>query len=102
MNRLSAVGWWALDYTYAVRRQLAVFGARRLPAHWRPGDPDKPEVVLLPGVYEHWSFLRPLGDTLNAAGHRVVVVHGLGANRLPIAETSARLERALGRARVPS
>ena len=72
MNRLSAVGWWALDYAYAVRRQFAVFGARRLPEHWRTGDPDKPEVVLLPGVYEHWSFLRPLGDTLNAAGHRVV------------------------------
>ena len=102
MNRLSAVGWWALDYAYAVRRQFAVFGASRPPANWRTGDPDKPEVVLLPGVYEHWSFLRPLGDTLNAAGHRVVVVHGLGANRLPIAETAARLKRALARVPAPA
>lgn len=54
-----------------------------------------PEAVLLPGVYEHWSFLRPLGDVLNAAGHRVVIVHGLSANRRPIVETSARLERAI-------
>ncbi|MFD4422393.1 alpha/beta fold hydrolase [Agromyces sp. NPDC058484] len=102
MNRLSAAGWWARDYAYAVGRQFAVFGARRPPARWRTGDSARPEIVLLPGVYEHWSFLRPLGDTLNAAGHRVAVVHGLGANRLPIAETSARLERALGRVRVPA
>ena len=58
-------------------------------------------MVLLPGVYEHWSFLRPLGDALNAAGHRVVVVHGLGANRLPIAETSRRLAKALARVQAP-
>ena len=101
MNRLVALGWWARDYAYAARRQLAVFGARRSPVQWRTGDPDKPEIVLLPGVYEHWSFLRPLCDALNAAGHRVVVVHGLGANRLPIAETSARLGRALARVPAP-
>ncbi|WP_169053884.1 alpha/beta fold hydrolase [Agromyces sp. H66] len=101
MTPLSALGWWALDYAYAAARQLALLGARREPAHWRTGEAGKPEVVLLPGVYEHWSFLRPLGDALNAAGHRVVIVHGLGANRRPIVDTSARLERALGRVRVP-
>ncbi len=88
MNTLSALGWWALDYAYAGWRQLAVLGARRLPSAWRTGDADKPEVVLLPGVYEHWSFLRPLGDALNAAGHRVAIVHGLRLNRRPIVETS--------------
>ncbi|GAA4369079.1 alpha/beta hydrolase [Agromyces bauzanensis] len=101
MGALRAAGWWARDYVYAGMRQLAVFGARREPAHWRTGESGKPEVVLLPGVYEHWSFVRPLGDALNAAGHRVVVVHGLGANRRPIVETSSRVERALGRVRVP-
>ncbi|MBT2517012.1 alpha/beta fold hydrolase [Streptomyces sp. ISL-90] len=101
MNRLSALGWWARDYAYAAGRQLAFAGARRPPVHWRTGDPAKPEVVLLPGVYEHWSFLRPLGDALNAAGHRVLVVHGLGPNRLGVAETATRLERALARVSVP-
>ncbi len=100
MNWLSAAGWWALDYVYAGWRQLAVLGARRLPAAWRTGDADKPEIVLLPGVYEHWSFLRPLGDALNAQGHRVAIVHGLRLNRRPIVETSDRLARALARVRV--
>lgn len=100
MNTLSALGWWALDYVYAGWRQLAVLGAFRSPAAWRTSDPEKPEIVLLPGVYEHWSFLRPLGDALNAEGHRVVIVHGLGPNRRPIVETSDRLARALARVRV--
>lgn len=94
--------WWTADYAYAVRRQLAVLampwaiGQRRTtPAAWHAGSPDLPEVVLLPGVYEHWTFLRPLGDALAAAGHRVRVVHGLGINRRAIAETSDRLGREL-------
>jgi len=102
MGVLGALGWWARDYAYAAWRQLAILGASRSRSAWRTGDPAKPEVVLLPGVYEHWSFLRPLGDAVNAAGHRVAVVHGLGPNRRPIVETSERLARALGRVQVPA
>ncbi len=102
MNRLSALGWWARDYAYAGARQLAiVVEGRRSPARWRVGDADLPEIVLLPGVYEHWSFLRPLGDALNADGHRVLVVHGMGANRRGIADTAELVARALERVRRP-
>ena len=51
-------------------------------------------------MYEHWTVLRPLGDSLNAAGHRVSVVHGLGTNRRGVVETSERLGRALSK--IPS
>ncbi|WP_127473131.1 esterase/lipase family protein [Microbacterium sulfonylureivorans] len=94
--------WWASDYIYAARRQFAVLSLpwsigrpRPVPAAWGRGRPELPEVVLLPGVYEHWTFLRPLGDALAAAGHRVAVVHGLGMNRRSIPETSERLGRVL-------
>lgn len=94
--------WWAADYVYAARRQLAIlsfpwaFGRpRSTPDAWHRGDPELPEVYLLPGVYEHWTFLRPLGDALAAAGHRVRVVHGLGVNRRSVASTAARLARLL-------
>lgn len=98
-----ARGWlWGLDYAYAARRQLALVTApwtlgrpRPVPRAWRTGSDDLAEVILLPGVYEHWTFLRPLGDALNAAGHRVEVVHGLGMNSRGIAETADRLGRAL-------
>jgi hypothetical protein len=94
--------WWATDYAYAAVRQLAIVSApwtlgrpRPAPRAWRSGSDDLAEIILLPGVYEHWTFLRPLGDALNAAGHRVKVVHGLGMNRRGIVETSERLGRAL-------
>lgn len=94
--------WWALDYAYAAVRQFAIVTApwtlgrpRPAPRAWRSGSTGLPEVILLPGVYEHWTFLRPLGNALNAAGHRVKVVHGLGMNRRGIVETSDRLGRAL-------
>lgn len=107
-GRLRRTLWWAADYLYAGRRQLAVLslpwsiGARRpTPAVWRRGGADLPEVFLLPGVYEHWTFLRPLGDALAAAGHRVHVVHGLGVNRRSIPATADRLVRLLGEIPAP-
>ena len=95
--------WWAADYLYAARRQLTVvslpwtFGRPRpAPAAWSHGSTGLPEVVLLPGVYEHWTFLRPLGDALSAAGHRIVVVHGLGMSspHRPADACSSRTARA--------
>ncbi|MBU4464676.1 MAG: hypothetical protein KKH75_02395, partial [Actinobacteria bacterium] len=72
-STLRHVGWWAADYAYAGVRQLAILTApwpvgrrRRAPDAWAKGSPNLPEVILLPGVYEHWSFLRPLGNALNA------------------------------------
>ncbi|MGN6219551.1 MAG: esterase/lipase family protein [Microbacterium sp.] len=101
--------WWAADYVYAARRQLAVLSLpwaigrpRPAPDAWRRGDPDLPEVYLVPGVYEHWTFLRPLGDALAAAGHRVRVVHGLGVNRRSIADTADRLAKLLAETPAPS
>lgn len=98
---LKATWWFLRDYAYAGRRQLAVFGARRSPRHWLRGDPTLPEVVLLPGVYEHWTFLRPLGERLNRAGYRVRTVHGMGVNRAPIVDTSDKLARALAKLPTP-
>ncbi len=99
LSILARASTWMGDYLYAARRQLAFLAPRsRLragPRAWRDGDEALAEVILLPGVYEHWTFLRPLGDALNAAGYRVRVVHGLGTNRRAIIDTSDRLGRAL-------
>lgn len=37
-------------------------------------------MVLLPGVYETWQFLKPIADRLNTAGHPIHVVRSLGYN----------------------
>lgn len=101
--------WWALDYLYAARQQMAILAPpwtvgrpRPAPSHWQRGSAELPEVVLLPGVYEHWTFLRPLGDALSAAGHQVRVMHGLGINRRTIDETAERLALTLAAMPIPA
>jgi alpha-beta hydrolase superfamily lysophospholipase len=50
-------------------------------------------VVILPGVYETWHFLRPIADELNRRGHPVHVVHAMGFNRDPIPATAQLVAR---------
>ncbi|KZX20771.1 PGAP1-like protein [Rathayibacter tanaceti] len=41
-------------------------------------------VLLIPGVYETWQFLRPIAERLHAAGHPIHVLPALGYNTRPI------------------
>ncbi len=105
-RRLTQQGiWWAHDYAYAglrvaesVRRHDAgplgeapppTPGAAVGSATAAPPAP----VVLVPGVYESWTFLRRLADGLHADGHAVHVLATLGHNRGPIADAAAQLGR---------
>lgn len=78
--------WWRTrDYAYVAYWQAA--------GVLRPGGPDqfmhpphpvRPAVVLIPGVYESWHFLRPLALLLHGHGHPVHVLPALGYNRVPV------------------
>ncbi|HEV7849028.1 MAG TPA: hypothetical protein VGO88_06855 [Mycetocola sp.] len=94
---LHKLGVWAVDYIDAGVMHTRSMLTWRVPRSFGEGEPGKPTIVLVPGVYERWSFLRPIAERLNAAGYPVSVVHGLGYNRRPIVETSERLARALSR-----
>ena len=52
-------------------------------------------VMLLPGVYETWQFLRPIADRLNALGHPIHTLRELGYNRLTIAASAELAQRYL-------
>ena len=83
---------WLLDYAYAVRVSLgASLRHRRVP---RPRGHLAP-VVLIPGVYERWQFLRAAGGRLARAGHPVHVVELLGRNVDTIPESAAVAQRYL-------
>jgi pimeloyl-ACP methyl ester carboxylesterase len=81
------VWFWILDYLYAVRHQVIAVVRRTKPERFLSGD--KAPVLLLPGVYETWAFLRPIAKLLHNAGHPVHVVPQLGRNRLPVSEAAA-------------
>lgn len=46
-------------------------------------------MLLLPGVYETWQFLRPAAERLHELGHPIHVLPELGYNRRTIASTAA-------------
>lgn len=80
------------DYAYVARSRLRYwrYGARPpAPIDAAPDAP--PPVLLIPGVFETWHYLKPIRDRLVALGHPVHSVAELGFNRHPIPEMAALL-----------
>jgi len=94
--------WTTADFIESARLHAEAALHPEPPDRYRHGDPAKPTVLLLPGVYETWNFLRVIADALNEDGYRIAPVGGLGYNLLPIAETATRLTKALRALPVPS
>lgn len=90
---------WAADYVFVLRWQLRSL-LRRRPA-WAAHNPAAHgvPVLLLPGIFESWRFLEPLGLRLAEAGHPVHVVD-LGFNRRPVAALARRVGTAIAAAEV--
>ena len=78
-------GWaWALDYIYVSFWQIYGFIIRSDSGKYLllPGEnpTSKPPIILIPGIYENWRFMKPIAKLLNNNGHPVHVVSGLGYN----------------------
>jgi triacylglycerol lipase len=85
----------AFDYPNAVRIRVGSFREWRVPASYAQGD-GRP-VVVIPGVYETWHFLRPIADELSRRGHPVFVIPAIRRNTRPIPETAATIAREVAR-----
>ena len=89
-------GAWASDYAYVGYWQVRNFFLRGDPSvYLHPEGPPRAPVVLIPGVYENWQFLRPLADHLFERGHPVHTVAPLGYNRGLIGDMAVLVERYL-------
>lgn len=90
------LAWRVRDYGYAVVRQATGVVVRGEVDRYRaPREPRPPAVVLLPGVYESWTFLRPAARALWTHGHPVHVLPTLGHNRGPVPAAAELLGRYL-------
>lgn len=76
-----------LDYAYAGGSRLGHLRFGTAPDALLAGSGTP--VLLIPGVYEPWRYLLAVGTRLNALGHPVHALPGLGYNARPIAETAA-------------
>lgn len=80
------------DYLYVFRSRLRFYRyGSRPPAPIEAGPDAPPPVLLIPGVFETWHYMKPLRDRLEALGHSVHSVPELGFNRHPIPEMAALL-----------
>ncbi len=76
--------WWAQDYLYAAAAWVGSHFGKDRPYDYAGGG--LRPVLMVPGVYENWRFMRPVARALHAAGHPVYVLPELGHNLAPIAE----------------
>lgn len=74
------LGAWVRDYAYALRWQASSLLNRRDPADYRQPASEKPPVLLLPGIYETWTFMLPVADVLRDHGYDIHAVVDLGYN----------------------
>ncbi|HET7723752.1 MAG TPA: hypothetical protein VFK68_03870 [Propionibacteriaceae bacterium] len=70
----------ARDYAYALRLLARGRTYASAAASLRGPREEKPSVVLVPGVHEHWTFMRPLADLLHTNGYDVHAVETLRYN----------------------
>jgi len=71
----------ALDWLYVTVRQLQKFLSRDTGGGYlTPPEPHKVPVVIIPGIYEPWQFMKPIIEALYHNGHPVHVLDGLGYN----------------------
>lgn len=87
------IGALLADYPNALRIRVAGLRGGPIPADYATGA-ERP-VLLLPGIYETWHFLRPAADVLHADGHPVHVVDGIGRNGRPVPWVADQVRRLL-------
>lgn len=87
--------YWTLDYLYIGWWQ--VLGSLRrgdATMYLRPpaNSSRRPPVILIPGIYEHWEFMRPVATALHRAGYAVHVIEGLGYNLGSVEAMAQKIE----------
>lgn len=88
-------GWaWWLDYAYVIFWQLHSFFIRTKPSRYKvnaieKSKDEKTAIILIPGVYENWRFMKPVADTLYRSGYPIHIIDGLGYNVGSIEEMAA-------------
>ncbi len=87
---------WAGDYRYAAWRQLEGALTRVAPEQV-PTNESLPPIVMVPGIYESWSFLRPLAQALADRGHRVYFAENLAFHTMEIPAAAIEVWKVIDR-----
>lgn len=86
--------FWYFDYLYVGFWQANRLFHRYNPKKYRhvPARRAVP-IILIPGIYERWHFMKPVADMLHRQGYSVHVVQKLGLNRGRIDQMAMRVRQ---------
>lgn len=88
-NKIKKLGHWIKDYLHVVHRHSYTFIYRKPPTHYLGHIVHgKNPIILIPGVFEKWHFLKAIADPLSLAGHPVYVLEHMGYNTKEIPHTA--------------
>ena len=80
------VSYWQV-YGFFIRSSPRIYTAQSTDSHSK-----KAPVVLIPGIYENWRFMKPIADMLHSKGHPIHVVSSLGYNVGEVEKMAAIVE----------
>ena len=78
------------DYKYLVKAQFKTINTQ-VPHEWRHKENPKADIVLIAGLYERWTFLKPLGEKLHQLGYRIHRVEAIRRNKQSIPSEADKL-----------
>lgn len=80
---------WFIDYLYMVYGAIVSHFHLAPPKHYLEYVvAGKVPVIIIPGVFNRWSFMKKIADEISSEGHPVHVVSGLGYNLFSIPKSS--------------
>lgn len=82
-----------LDWLYVWRRQFGRFLQLDKADQYQRTTSSKPPVIVIPGIYEPWQFMKPLIETVHAWKYSVHVIDTLGYNTGDIPEMADLVRR---------
>jgi len=79
---------WIVDYVHMLHGHSQAFYARE-PGHFLGYTKEgKVPIILIPGVFSKWHFLKFFADPLSQKGHPIYIVRSLGYNTRAISHSA--------------
>jgi hypothetical protein len=85
--------YWVDDYKYLIKLQFESRIHPVPPKNYLNHNTGMNPIIVIPGILEHWGFLKKIADTLSDAGHDIFVVRELGNNLYDIKTSTKIVER---------
>lgn len=93
MKKINA---WIKDYAYLFSQGTIMYFKRTPPKHYLGHIIDgKVPVIILPGIFGRWAFLKPIADHISLLGHPIYIVPKLGNNIGDIPTSSQKVREVI-------